>query len=175
MRQPQIGDDGLIAVGRIVNTHGLRGELRVKLFNPESTAIHSGSEIVLRRDGNESSHRVETTRPHKRFLLVTLAGCGSIDAAEPLVGTELCVAKSELPPAGPDEIYHFDLVGMQVVTTTGEDLGEVVEVMAIDSNDVCIVRGDEGEHLIPMIADVVREIDREQRRLVIEPLPGLLE
>lgn len=170
-----MGDPDLIAVGRVVNTHGLRGEMRVQLFNPDSRSIHTGVDLTLRRNGRESRHRVASTRPHKRMLLVTLVGCESIDSAEELIGADVCIPKADLPPTGPDEIYHFDLLGMQVVTTTGDDLGTVAEIMAVGSNDVCVVRRGNREHLIPMIADVVKEIDREQRRLVIEPLPGLLD
>lgn len=164
-----------IAVGRVVTTHGLRGELRVQLFNPDSTSIQAGGEITLRREHHESRHRVLSIRPHKRVLLVILEGCGSIEDAEALVGSEVRVSKNALPPAGPDEIYHFELIGMRVVTTGGEELGTVAEVMAPGSNDICVVRAGTREYLIPMIADVVKEVDRNARKLVIEPLPGLLE
>lgn len=170
-----MSDQDLIAVGRVGTTHGLRGELRVQLFNPDSTVIQPGVEIILRREDRESRYRVRSARPHQRVVLVILEGCESIDAAEALVGTEICVAKDQLPPAGPDEIYHFELVGMTVVTINGEDLGTVAEVLAVTSNDVCVVRSGAREYLIPMIADVVKEVDRKGRRLVIEPLPGLLD
>lgn len=169
------GDGDLVAVGRIVTTHGLRGEVRVHLFNPDSTTLRAGSEIVLQRGGEQSLHRIQAARPHKRVVLVTLEGCESIAIARTLVGSEVCVVKSQLPPAGPGEAYHFELLGMRVVTTRGEDLGMIVEILSLASNDVCVVRRGEHEHLIPMIADVVKEIDRQHCRLVIEPLPGLLD
>jgi 16S rRNA processing protein RimM len=170
-----MGDEDLIAVGRVVTTHGLNGELRVQLFNPDSTSLRAGGTITLRADQNESRRRILSVRPHKRVLLMILDGCASIEEAQPLIGAELCITKGELPETGPDEIYHFDLVGMRVVTTGGEELGTVAEVMSPGSNDICIVRDGQREYLIPMIADVVKEVDRLGRRLLIEPLPGLLD
>jgi len=168
-------DQELIAVGRVVTTHGLRGELRLQLFNPDSTSIQPGAQVILRRNGDETCHQVLSVRPHKRVQLVILEGCNSIEQAETLVGADVYVCKDDLPPAGPDEIYHFELVGMKVVTTTGELLGTVAEVLAVGSNDICVVRHGAREYLIPMIADVIKQLDRPHHCLVVEPLPGLLE
>jgi 16S rRNA processing protein RimM len=170
-----MSEQDLIAIGRVGTTHGLRGELRVQLFNPDSTAIQPGAEVVLRRHDRETRRQVRSVRPHKRLLLVIFVDCASIEDAEGLVGSDVCVAKDDLPPVGAGEIYHFELVGMAVVTTTGEDLGTVAEVLAVSSNDICVVRNGPREYLIPMIADVIKQVDRERRRLVIEPLPGLLD
>jgi 16S rRNA processing protein RimM len=61
------------------------------------------------------------------------------------------------------------------VTTSGAEIGVVKEVIPVGSNDVCVVHADGREHLIPLIADVVRKVDRADKRLVIDPLPGLLD
>jgi 16S rRNA processing protein RimM len=167
--------DQLIAVGRVVTTHGLRGEMRVQLYNPDSTSIQPNADIVLRRADDDSIHHVVAVRPHKRVLLVTLEGYDSIEASQALVGCEVCVPKSDLPPVAEGQVYHFDLLGMDVVTTSGENLGSVAEIMALGSHDVCVVRRGNRESLIPMIEDVIKQIDRDNRRLIIEPLPGLLD
>ncbi len=167
--------EALIALGEIVNTHATHGELRVRLFNPNSTSLTTGATIVLRRGADQHRHRIVGMRAHKRFVLLTLEGCDSMSAAEALVGCEVCVGEDELPPAGPDEVYHYQLLGMTVVTTAGAEIGVVKEVIPVGSNDVCVVHADGREHLIPLIADVVRHVDRTDKRLVIDPLPGLLD
>src|SRR5213080_206622 len=68
-----------------------------------------------------------------------------------------------------------EVVGFRVETTGGESLGAVAETFPTGLNDVWVVRGGGREHLIPVVADVVRAIDRATRRIVIEPLPGLLD
>ncbi len=144
-------------------------------FNPHSTTLSAGTGIVLRRGAEQRGWHISAIRPHKHFLLLTLEGCDSMTAAETLVGYEVCVAEADLPPAGPGEVYHYQLLGMAVVTTAGADIGVVAEVLATPGNDVCVVRGAGAEHLIPLTANVVKEVDRERLRLVIDPLPGLLD
>ncbi len=132
--------------------------------------------MVVLRQGQRSEARVITAvRRHKHYLLVTLRGCDSMDAAEALKGHEVCVREADLPDIGPGEVYHYELVGMRVITTTGDDLGTVAEVMPTPSNDICIVRAREREYLIPLIDSVVKQLDRAQRRLIIDPMPGLLD
>lgn len=167
--------DALIALGEVVNTHATHGELRVRLFNPASTTLHEGLTVVLRRGEAEHRQRIASLRPHKHFLLVRFEGCASMSAAERLIGCEVCVHQNELPAAGPDEVYHYELVGMTVVTAAGKGIGMVTEVIATGGNDVCVVRDGAHEHLIPLTAAVVRQVDRERKRLIIDPLPGLLD
>jgi 16S rRNA processing protein RimM len=144
-------------------------------YNPKSSTLHAGSAVILRRDGDLQERRVAAVRPHKRLLLLTLDDCSTMSAAEELVGCEVCVYENDLPTLSGDEIYHYQLIGMKVVTVDGDTLGEVFEVMALPSNDICVVRGGGKEHLIPLSANVVREVDRQQRRIVIAPLAGLLD
>jgi 16S rRNA processing protein RimM len=170
-----VAQAAVIPLGSLVNVHATRGELRMLPFNPHSTTLRAGSTVLLRRDTDVQERRVNTLRRHNRFLLLTLEGCDSMDAARELIGYEVCVPEQDLPAAGPDEVYHYQLIGMTVVTTAGEEIGLVADVMSTGAHDVCVVRAGTREHLIPLIADVVKEVDRQQRRLVIDPLPGLLD
>ncbi len=170
-----VATSSLIALGQVINTHAIHGELRLRLFNPSSTTLAPGSRVLLRRGNQLLERRVQSLRPHGHWQLVTLEGCDSMSAAEALVGYEVCVYAEDLPPAGAGEIYHHELVGMTVITTGGVELGTVAEVMAVSSNDICVVRNGAREYLVPLIADVVRHLDRDRRRLIIEPLPGLLD
>lgn len=167
--------EALIPLGRIVNTHALRGELRVRLYNPASTTLAAGMRVALRRGTVRHDYVVYGLRPHRHLALMTLEGCDSMTAAEALVGYEVCISEDDLPAAAPGEIYHFQLIGMNVVTTTGDHIGTVEEMMTTGSADICVVRGQDREYLIPLIADVVKAVDREGCRIVIDPLPGLLD
>ncbi len=179
---PHVADTGapltpntLIALGHVVGPHATRGELRVRPFNPDSTTLRPGCTVVLRQGQDCEERCITAIRRHKHYFLVTLHGCDSMNAAEALKGREVCVRETDLPDIGPDEVYHYELVGMAVGTTTGEELGTVAEVMGTPSNDICVVRAGEREYLIPLIASVVKQIDRAGRRLVIDPVPGLLD
>lgn len=165
----------LVALGRITGTHALRGEVRIHLFNPDSTALQRGLAVFLRREDELRETRIVAVRPHKRIHITRLAGVDSIDDAEACIGFEVCLPLEALPELGPDEVYHFQLVGLRVETVAGEELGKIVEVLDLPANDVCIVRGKGREYLIPFIDDVVREVDLDGGRMLIEPLPGLFD
>ncbi|HVM95960.1 MAG TPA: ribosome maturation factor RimM, partial [Candidatus Acidoferrales bacterium] len=168
--------DHLIPLGRLVNVHATRGELRLLPYNPETSTLHAGSIVVLRRNnGQVQEHRVTALRPHKRFLLLTLAGCTTMNAAESLVGSEVCVTEADLPALAAGEFYHYQLVGMTVVDLNGNRLGEVHEILTLAGNDLCVVRDGSKEILVPMVAGIVREIDHAQRRIVVDPPEGLVD
>jgi 16S rRNA processing protein RimM len=114
--------------------------------------------------------------PHGRGLvLVALDGVTDRNAAEALIGARVLVPAAELPPTADGEFYYHEIEGFRVETTDGQPLGTIASTFATGTNDVWVVRGSRREHLIPVIADVVRTIDRDARRVVIEPLPGLLD
>ncbi len=165
-----------MTLGTLVNTHGVRGELRLRPHNPDTAAVSPGAPLFLRRDGKTREVCVLGVRPHKNYLLLTIEGVDSMTAAEALVGGELLIAADLLPALEEGEVYHYQLVGCRVVTTAGEEIGEVTEIFTTAANDVCVVRRSQGQEvMIPLIAEVVREIDTAAGRLVIEPLPGLLD
>lgn len=143
-------------------------------YNPESTLATSLPTLVLRTPQGVRELRVSGSRPHKRFLLLRFEGIDDVDQATSLVGSEILVRPEQLPPLGPDEAYHIDLIGCSVETEGGEPLGEVVDILVTGSNDVCVVHDGQRETLIPLIDDVIVRMDTEAGTIVIRPLPGLL-
>jgi 16S rRNA processing protein RimM len=85
------------------------------------------------------------------------------------------VELSDLPPLKPGEFYYFQVVGIEVHLSDGRRLGKIEDVFSTGANDVWVVRVNGREVLIPVIADVVKEIDIAGRRAIVEPIPGLLE
>jgi len=149
--------------------------VRLRAYQPGAPSLTPGRPVLLERDGVWLASRVAEAAPHGQSMLLVLDGVGDRTAAEALTSMRLLVRAADLPAAADDEFYHYELHGFAVVTTDGRALGTIDETFPTGLNDVWIVRGAGREHLIPIIADVVREIDREGRRVVIEPMPGLLE
>ena len=116
-----------------------------------------------------------SARPHGRLMLLQFADVTTIEAATPLVGAVLAVAEADLPAVGPGEFYAYQLEGLDVVTSGGDRLGRVDHLIPTGSNEVLVVRDGAREHLIPVIADVVRRVDLADRKIVIEPIEGLLD
>ena len=165
-----------MAVGEIVGVHGLRGLLRVRAYQPPAPSLTADRRVVLERDGTWREARVSSAAPHGRgIVLLGLEGVTDRTAAEALVGARVLVRRADLPPAAEDEFYYHEMEGFRVVTSAGEPLGAIAQTFTTGTNDVWVVRGAGGEHLIPVIADVVRHIDRAMRSVVIDPLPGLLD
>lgn len=165
----------LLQIGRIVNRHGVRGELRVLLHNPASAVLEQRPSVVLRGVDGDQHREITAVRPHKHFVLVRFAGVQTANEAETLIGREVWVSRDLLPPAGPNEAYYVELVGCRVRTEDGRDLGEVREVFATGSNDVCAVECEGRELLIPLITDVIVRLDVREREIVVRPIAGLLD
>lgn len=164
-----------MAVGEVVGAHALRGWLRVRAYQPPAPSLTSATEVVLERNGVTRRARVTTATPHGRGLvLLAIDGVADRTAAEALTGSRVLVSAAALPPPADDEFYYHEVEGFTVETVDGATLGEIAETFSTGLNDVWVVRGAR-EVLIPVIGDVVRTIDRAGRRVVITPLPGLLE
>jgi 16S rRNA processing protein RimM len=167
--------DSLVEVGRIVNRHGIRGELRIRLHNSESNLLAAIERLALvSPDGAVEWRRIIGTRRHKHFILTRFDGVDDANSAELLIGRSVAVRRDQLPEAEEGEVYHLDLLDCSVSTDAGEPLGRVVDVIVTGSNDVCVVRDGEREYLIPLIDDVIVELSPGEK-IVVRPIPGLLD
>lgn len=118
--------------------------------------------------------RIVGARPGKGAWLLRLSGVSSLEAADALRGLLLEVPDAAVEREDADSFFVHELVGLSVVTDAGEDLGKLVEVLTTGSADVYVARGPKGDVLFPAIGDVVREIDLAAGRMVITPMPGML-
>ena len=160
--------------GKIVSTHGLRGEVRVQPWCDGADFLLEFSAFYF--DGGAVSVAVEGARVHKNLLILRLAGVDDIDAAAALRGKVLYIDREDAPM---EEGEHFvqDLLGLRVVDAdTGQEYGRITDVFATGANDVYELTGERGEKkLVPAIPDVVVETDMEGGVVRIRPLEGLFE
>ena len=171
-RRATANTEGRVAVGRINAAWGIKGHVKVTPYGSNPSLFVRGATVLV----NDAPTRILDVATPKGFPCVLFEGYEDRTAAESLAGVELEVEEHELPPLPEGEYYVDDLVGLEVVTTDGESVGALAEVLRTGANDVYLVRrADGGEALIPAIADVVQRVDLEARRVVIEPLPGLLD
>jgi 16S rRNA processing protein RimM len=117
---------------------------------------------------------VERVNAAGRQLRLKLSGIDDRDAAGTLRGAFLTVPESALGPAGEDRYYRYQLIGLRVVSTQGDEIGEITDVFSTGSNDVFVTKTPRGEALIPAVDDVVQNIDLEAGTVTIEVIPGLL-
>ena len=148
----------------------------MRAYQPPAPSLVPGVEVILERSDMRRAARIVSAAPHARGqLLLGLEGVTDRTAAEGLVRARVLVPAAALPPLDEHEFYYHEIEGFRVETTTGTPLGTVHETFSTGLNDVLVVRNADREHLIPVITDVIRAVDRNERRIVIEPMPGLLE
>lgn len=165
-------------VGTIVNTHGIKGEVRVisRTDFADERYKKGNSLFLFMSDKDEPIELiVQSHRVHKNFDLLTFEDYGDVNQVEKFKGGKLKVSEKQLGSLAEDEYYFHEIIGCLVVTDQGEEIGVVKEILTPGANDVWVVKGKGGkEQLIPYIEDVVKEIDVQAKRIVITPLEGLL-
>jgi 16S rRNA processing protein RimM len=160
-----------VVVGLVTAAHGLRGEVAVQSRSDNPRRWIAGG-VVLGPDGR--SLTIEAIRRHGARLLVKFAGVDDRTAAESLRGAELVVPESWLPELPAGSWWAHQLEGCAVVTRSGRRLGVLAEVVANPANDIWIARDDTGrETLIPVLDDVLVDVDPGARRIVVDDVPGL--
>jgi 16S rRNA processing protein RimM len=176
------GDPGFLVVGHLSRAHGIRGELYVQPLtdHPEGTfapgaVLRQGDAQARAPDPSLPPLHVVASRPFRDGYLVTFDGVGSRSQAETLRGRYLVRAVEEVEPPGEDEVFYHELLGSEVRTVDGVELGRVVEVYELFPADLLEVRGEGRTYMIPFRKEIVVEVDREGRRLVVDPPDGLLE
>jgi 16S rRNA processing protein RimM len=167
-----------IEVGRVVGAHGLRGQLRVRADADGAELLHDAERVTLAADGAEApavEYEVAAVSPGRRGeLRVALVGLRHRDAAEALRGRRVLLARDQLAALPEGEYYGHELVGCAVEGEDGTPLGTLREIWSTGAPDVLVVEAPDGrQHLVP--AALLREVDVEGRRAVVELLPGLLD
>lgn len=158
---------GNVRVGRIVGTHGLKGEVKVQILTDFVERLDVGRRLRLRGDWIT----VTGARVHKERLLLTLEGINNIDDAEELKWEYLEAPSDERPDLDEDEYVTADLVGLDVVTVEGETLGKVGDVLLMPAHDVLVV----GEIMIPAVKQFVKSVDLKDKKITVELIEGMRE
>ena len=162
--------DAWVPLAEIARPHGVRGELRLKVFNTTSDVLLEQDEVLVRlENGEEHEVSVEAARRADDAILMKLYSVDDRDRAEELRGAKICVRRRDFPPLEAGEFYTVDIIGAEA-RIGGERLGEITEIMSYPTLEAIIVRPDDGKGSweIPLTETYVGEIDAEAR--VVEVL-----
>lgn len=169
-----------LTVGKVVNTQGLKGEVRVMSQTdfPEER-FKKGSQLTLFQERLAPVELVVAShRLHKNFHLLSFVDHPSINDVEKYKGGTLKVAAEALPKEelADDEFYYHEIVGLKVISETGENLGTVKEIFTTGANDVWVVaRPQQKDWYLPYIDEVVEDIDLNKGEVHIQLMEGLLD
>lgn len=175
-------DPDYLVVGHLNRVHGIKGEFYVwPLTDHPETTYRTGARFrVSGPSGDRPSDalpslEVEAIRPYKRGFLVKFVDIDDRTEAERLRGRYLLRPFEEAEDLADDEVFYHQLLGMSVETVGGDELGTVQEVYEVGHADLLEVRGVRGVLHVPLLASIVREMDVEEKRMVLDPPEGLLD
>jgi 16S rRNA processing protein RimM len=168
-----------LVVGRIGRPHGIRGDVVIDVRTDDPELRFAVGSVLTTEPAASGPLTIVAARWHSGRLLVSFAGFEDRGQADDLRGLLLVVESDELEDAGdPDEFRDYQLIGLAVLTTDGEQVGKVADVLH-HGQDLLVVAGDGARSgaqiLVPFVASLVPEVDVAAGRLVIDPPPGLLD
>lgn len=165
-------------VGKIVNTQGIRGEVRVIAvtdFGEERFKKGNKLLLFLPRSNEPITLTIESHRRHKNFDLLKFVGYDNINEVESFRDGMLKVERDNLVELEENEFYYFQIIGLPVYDKEKGYLGKVSEILTPGANDVWVVEMEDGnEVLIPYIEDVVLNVDTKQKRIDVDLPEGLM-
>lgn len=158
-----------LAIGQINGTHGIDGEMRLRLTTDDPEQLARISHVFV---GDErATRRLIGVRFHQGVALIRLQGVRTVDQARELLGQFVRISGKQARPLEPGEFYWYQAIGITAYDETGAPLGVVADILETGANEVFVIRPPEGpEMLIPNIRSSVLELDPAQRRMVIRPL-----
>jgi len=163
-----------LAIGRIVRAHGIRGEVSIEIMTDFPERFDTTEWVYLGNEYEATPYPLDSYRWHKQNLLLSLGNITDRTAAEALRGQLVQVPFEEAMPLPEGHYYQFQLIGLNIVTTQGEPLGTLTDILETGANDVFVVNQNDRELLLPDIPDVVKSIDMAQNCIIVELLDGLI-
>lgn len=165
-------------VGKIVNTHGIKGEVRViSRTDFVEERYKKGSKLYIFMENAQEPIEVIVAnhRQHKNFDLLTFEGYQNVNDVEKFKGSLIKIDETQLTELDEGEYYFHEIIGCTVKTDDGEEIGKITEILTPGANDVWVVKGKNGkEILIPYIDEVILTIDVDEKIITIHPMEGLL-
>jgi 16S rRNA processing protein RimM len=166
-----------VVIARVVKARGIRGEVACDLETDFPERFAALRQVTLwMPDGERLRLNLEEHWFHKGRVILKFEGYDTMTAAEGLVGGRLVISESDAIRLEDDRFYEYDIVGAEVATGEGRQVGRVVRLMRTGGTDLLVVEGQDGrEHLVPFVDDICTEVDVAARRITINPPEGLLE
>lgn len=167
--------ESLLEIGTIVGTHGLRGDLKIRLKSGDPDLLMTMKQVHLHLPTGETLN-VDISRQvlHKGQVLLRLRGYDSINRVESMVGGHILINEDLLPELGDDQYYWGDLKGLEVVDQEHGSIGQLQDLFASAAHDTYVVKGRFGEVLIPAVRQFILDVDLEGRVMQVALPEGLI-
>ena len=159
----------LVAVGCIVKSRGLKGELKVKSLSNIPERITMLRDVFVEfADGSIENHSITSSKQTGKQVVITFEGVNDRDAADIFRGAYICIDKESVAELPADNFYEFDLLGMDVRNTEDVIIGTVVRIEQYPANDVIIVDMNKGEVMVPAVKGYVLDVNSDENYLKMD-------
>ena len=158
--------DKLIPIGSLVKHHGLKGELKVFLYNEDSETLVKGLPIWIETDNNFISYHLENVRGSKSSLIIKFKNINSREKSQFLVKKEIYVSRNDFPDL--DEGYYLnDIIGFKIVNDTNQVYGYLKDILVLTGNEILVVDCDGKEVLVPNVEEFVKLFDFDKKIIIV--------
>lgn len=166
----------LISVGKILNFHGIKGEVKLGYTKGKEEQLQSLTRLVAKKDDENISLTIASLRFHKGFAIVKFDEVNSINEVMELKGAIVYIAKDIVSnDLQEDEYLTSDLKGLEVFDTDGTKLGFVTGVSENGATDLLNIKiRDNSTHLVPFVKELVPLVDIENKKIIIKNIDGLI-
>ena len=163
-----------LEVGQIVNTFGIKGELKVTPFTDDINRFDDLEKVYVKTRREEKLYKVEGVRYHKNMVLLKLEGIENPEQGELLKNSYLEIDRADAIPLEEGQYFIVDLIGLDVYTDEGKLLGNVEDIYYTGANDIYVVKDELGKQvLLPGIKEVIKEVKLDDK-IIVHLIPGLI-
>lgn len=164
-----------LEIGQIVNTFGIKGMVKVKPFTDDIRRFDELKTVYVEKNNNQTEYEIEEVKYHKDMVLIKFKGIDKVEQAEMLRNSYLTVSRDSVEKLEEGRYYIVDLLGLEVYTDEQILLGILEDIFNTGSNDIYVVKDKQGKQiLLPAIQDVIKQIDIENKKIIVHLLPGLI-
>ena len=164
-----------LEIGQIVNTFGIKGFVKVNPWVNDVTRFDDLKKVYIKIRKEEKVLEIEEVKYHKNQVLLKFKGIETVEQAEMLRNAILEIDRKDAIPLEEGEYFIADLLESEVYTDEGEKLGILEDIFNTGSNDIYVVKNELGKSiLLPRIKDVFKEIDVENKKIIVHLIEGLI-
>lgn len=166
-----------LSIGKILNFHGIQGEAKVGYSANKEHQLIAFKNVIAVKDSQNIPLTIEKIRFHKTIAIVKFKEISSVNEISELKGAYIKVPKEKLKAyLEKDEYYTDDLIGMKAFDTNNNYIGNIVNIAGTNNDDLLVVKDQEGkEYLVPFVKELVPEVLIEEKKVIINKIPGLLD
>ena len=162
-------------IGQIVNTSGLKGILKIKPFTDDIKKSSNLKTIYIKTKSGLTEFKIEQVRYVKNMVMLKLAGIDTVEEAEKYRNLYIKILRDQEEELEEGSYYVVDILGCKVNTDANKELGKIVDVFQTGSNDVYVVKDEQGKQiLLPAIKQVIKNVDIKNKIITVHLLEGLV-